>query len=85
MVRTRLALLALLCLVVAPAVSPSAGAGTDDLTARLTKSLRSPYVALDRTGAIALDAATGEVLYAHNATLPLVPPRTRSSPSRGRP
>ena len=41
MVRTRLALLVVLCLVVAPAVSPSAGAGTEDLTARLTKSLRS--------------------------------------------
>ena len=80
MVRTRLAILALLCLVVAPAASPSAGAGTEDLTARLTKSLRSPYVALDRTGAIALDAATGEVLYAHNATLPLVPASNEKLP-----
>jgi len=72
MVRTRLALLAVLCLVGAPGVSPSAGAATDDLTTRLTKSLRSPYLALDRTGAVALDAATGEVLYEHNAALPLV-------------
>lgn len=80
MVRTRLALLVVLCLVVAPAVSPSAGAGTEDLTARLTKSLRSPYVALDRTGAIALDAATGEMLYGHNETLPLVPASNEKLP-----
>ena len=80
MVRTRLALLVVLCLVVAPAVSPSAGAGTADLTARLTKSLRSPYLALDRTGAIAVDAATGEVLFAHNETLPLVPASNEKLP-----
>ena len=80
MVRTRLALLVVLCLVVAPAVSPSAGATTEDLTARLTKSLHSPYVALDRTGAIALDAATGEVLYGHNETLPLVPASNEKLP-----
>jgi D-alanyl-D-alanine carboxypeptidase/D-alanyl-D-alanine-endopeptidase (penicillin-binding protein 4) len=80
MVRTRLALLALLCLVVAQAVSPSAGAKTEDLTTRLTKSLRSPYLALDRTGAIALDAATGEILYEHNATLPLVPASNEKLP-----
>ena len=80
MVRTRLALLALLCLVVAPAVSPSAGAGSEDLAARLTKSLRSPYLALDRTGAIAVDTVTGEVLYEHNATLPLVPASNEKLP-----
>jgi D-alanyl-D-alanine carboxypeptidase/D-alanyl-D-alanine-endopeptidase (penicillin-binding protein 4) len=80
MVRTRLALLAVLCLVGAPGVSPSAGAATDDLTTRLTKSLRSPYLALDRTGAVALDAATGEVLYEHNAALPLVPASNEKLP-----
>ncbi len=80
MVRTRLALLALLCLVVAPAVSPSAGARSEDLAARLTKSLRSPYLALDRTGAIAVDTVTGEVLYEHNATLPLVPASNEKLP-----
>jgi serine-type D-Ala-D-Ala carboxypeptidase/endopeptidase (penicillin-binding protein 4) len=80
MVRIRLALLALLCLLVAPAASPSAGAGTEDLAARLTKSLRSPHVALDRTGAIAVDATTGDVLYAHNASLPLVPASNEKLP-----
>ena len=80
MVRTRLALLVVLCLVVAPAVSPSAGARTRTSQPALTKSLRSPYVALDRTGAIALDAATGEVLYGHNETLPLVPASNEKLP-----
>ena len=80
MVRIPLALVVLLCVLVAPATSYSADAGTRDLTARLTKSLRSPYVALDRTGAIAMDAVTGEVLYAHNATLPLVPASNEKLP-----
>ena len=80
MVRLRLALVALLSLLVAPATSHSADTGTGDLTARLTKSLRSPYLALDRTGAIAMDALTGEVLYAHNASLPLVPASNEKLP-----
>ena len=80
MVRTRLALVALLCLAAAPVASSPAGARTEDLTARLTKSLSSPYVALDRTGAIAIDAATGEVLFEHNATLPLVPASNEKLP-----
>jgi D-alanyl-D-alanine carboxypeptidase/D-alanyl-D-alanine-endopeptidase (penicillin-binding protein 4) len=81
MLRIRLGLVALLlCVLVAPATSHSAEAGSGDLTARLTKSLRSPYLALDRTGAIALDALTGDVLYAHNATLPLVPASNEKLP-----
>jgi D-alanyl-D-alanine carboxypeptidase/D-alanyl-D-alanine-endopeptidase (penicillin-binding protein 4) len=80
MVRIRLALVALLCVLVAPATSYSADSGTRDLTARLTKSLRSPYLALDRTGAIAMDALTGEVLFAHNATLPLIPASNEKLP-----
>ena len=80
MVRLRLVLVALLCLLVTPATSHSADTGTGDLTARLTKSLRSPYLALDRTGAIAMDALTGEVLYAHNASLPLVPASNEKLP-----
>ncbi|HEY1318258.1 MAG TPA: D-alanyl-D-alanine carboxypeptidase [Gaiella sp.] len=80
MLHIRLALVGLLCLLVAPATSHSADAGTRDLTARLTKSLRSPYLALDRTGAIAMDALTGDVLYAHNSTLPLVPASNEKLP-----
>jgi len=80
MVRTRLALVGLLCVLLAPAASHSADAASGDLTARLSKSLRSPYLALDRTGAIAMDAATGEVLFSHNATLPLVPASNEKLP-----
>ena len=80
MVRTRLALVGLLCVLLPPAASHSADAASGDLTARLSKSLRSPYLALDRTGAIAMDAATGEVLFSHNATLPLVPASNEKLP-----
>ena len=80
MVRIRLALLVLLCLLVAPAASPSARAGTEDLAARLTRTLRSPHLALDRTGAIAVDATTGDVVYEHNASLPLVPASNEKLP-----
>ena len=80
MVRFRLALVLLLGALVAGATSLTAGAGSQDLTVRLTKSLRSPALALDRTGAIAVDALTGEVLYAHNADLPLVPASNEKLP-----
>ena len=80
MPRFPLALAAFLCLLVAPATSTSADAGTADLSARLTKSLHSPHVSLGRTGAIAVDAATGEVLFAHNATRPLVPASNEKLP-----
>ena len=80
MVRSRLALALLFGALVAAAMALTAGAGTRDLTARLTKSLRSPAVALDRTGAIAMDALTGDVLFAHNATMPLVPASNEKLP-----
>ena len=80
MVRFRLALALLFGALVAGAMALAAGAGTQDLTARLTKSLRSPAVALERTGAIAVDALTGDVLYAHNATMPLVPASNEKLP-----
>jgi D-alanyl-D-alanine carboxypeptidase/D-alanyl-D-alanine-endopeptidase (penicillin-binding protein 4) len=80
MVRTRLALVALVCAIVAPAASPAAGPASGDLAGRLTKSLRSPYLSLGQTAAIAVDAATGEVLYAHNATRPVVPASNEKLP-----
>jgi serine-type D-Ala-D-Ala carboxypeptidase/endopeptidase (penicillin-binding protein 4) len=80
MVRSRLAVVALVCLLLGPAASPSADARTGDLTTRLTQSLRSPYVPLDRTAAIAVDALTGDVLYAHNATQPVVPASNEKLP-----
>ncbi len=79
-VRIRLALVALACVLVAPASSPAAGTTRSDLTTRLTTSLRSPYVALSQTAAIAVDASTGAVLYAHNATWPAVPASNEKLP-----
>lgn len=80
MVRTRLALVVLFCALVAPAASLAAHATTGDLATRLTKTLRSPDVSLDQTAAIAVDAWTGDVLYAHNASRPVVPASNEKLP-----
>ena len=80
MVRIRLALVVLLCVLLAPAASRAAGAERGDLATRLTKTLRSPYLSLGQTAAIAVDAWTGEVLYAHNATRPVVPASNEKLP-----
>src|SRR5262245_20141040 len=53
--------------------APQRSAG---LEARLTRALASPYVDPGRTGAIAVDLRTGQVVYQHNATRPLVPAST---------
>ncbi len=80
-VRTRLALVALACALAAPAAAaPGTPAAGGDLTARLTKTLRSPHVSLRQTAAIAVDAWTGEVLFAHNETLPVVPASNEKLP-----
>ncbi len=75
--RLRLALCS--AAIAATAVSsPLAASG--DLSARLTKSLRSPYLSLARTSAIAVDAGTGTVLFAHNDTLPVHPASNEKLP-----
>src|SRR4051794_34421553 len=43
------------------------------LAPQLDHALRVPHVSLASTGAVAVDLATGETLYAHNVTLPLLP------------
>jgi len=76
-VRLRLALCSVA--IAATAVSsPLAASG--DLSSRLTKSLRSPYLSLARTSAIAVDAGSGTVLFAHNATLPVHPASNEKLP-----
>ncbi len=75
--RLRLAL----CSVAVAATAVSAPlAAQGDLTARLTKSLRSPSLSLARTSAIAVDVRTGTVLYAHNASLPVHPASNEKLP-----
>jgi serine-type D-Ala-D-Ala carboxypeptidase/endopeptidase (penicillin-binding protein 4) len=76
-VRLRLAV----CSVLAAATAVSAPlAASGDLSAQLTKSLRAPSLSLGHTSAIAVDAATGTVLYAHNAVLPVHPASNEKLP-----
>lgn len=72
--------LALCCVAVAATVVSSPLAAPGDLAARLTKSLRSPSLSPARTSAIAVDASTGTVLFAHNATLPVHPASNEKLP-----
>ena len=72
--RRRLAFAAVLgALLSTVLATPSGTASGHDLRARLTQTLRSPHLSLQRTAAIALDVRTGAVIYAHNATRPVVP------------
>jgi D-alanyl-D-alanine carboxypeptidase/D-alanyl-D-alanine-endopeptidase (penicillin-binding protein 4) len=61
-------------------VASSALAAPEDLSSRLTRSLRSPHVSLARTSALAVDLRTGAVLYAHNETRPVVPASNEKLP-----
>ena len=40
------------------------------LEPKLTKALTAPSLSLGRTAALAVDVATGTIIYAHNASLP---------------
>lgn len=80
MVRIRIAFVLLCCVLVAPGGTAASSSRGGDLTARLTASLRSPYVSLGRTAAIAIDAKTGDILYAHNATRPVIPASNEKLP-----
>jgi D-alanyl-D-alanine carboxypeptidase/D-alanyl-D-alanine-endopeptidase (penicillin-binding protein 4) len=50
------------------------------LSTRLTRALASKDVPLSRTGAIAVDLASGEVVYAHLSTTPFVPASNEKLP-----
>jgi len=58
---------------VALASAASGGAGVSSLTSQLERALHSPYVSYGASGAVAVDLATGRVVYAHNATESLRP------------
>jgi len=66
-VRVRVVLAALAVALAAPV------AASATLQSSLDKALRVPYVSLGSTGAVALDLATGETIYAKNGSLPLIP------------
>ncbi len=79
-VRLRHVLIAMCALAIAAATASSPLAASGDLTSRLAKALRSPHVSLERTSAIAIDARTGTIVYAHNETLPVVPASNEKLP-----
>jgi serine-type D-Ala-D-Ala carboxypeptidase/endopeptidase (penicillin-binding protein 4) len=61
------ALLAALCLAAPGGASPTS------LGSRLAGALHAPYVPFSASAAVVLDLETGQIVYAHNATLPLLP------------
>ena len=71
MLRRPLATAALLAVFVSAA--PVANAAPTPLARKLSKALTVPHVAKSRTGALAVDLATGRPVYAHNLGLPLIP------------
>jgi serine-type D-Ala-D-Ala carboxypeptidase/endopeptidase (penicillin-binding protein 4) len=64
-------------LLVFALVSPVAAAGgSSGLREELTASLKSPGAPLGHAAAIAVDLRSGTLLYAHNASTPLIPAST---------
>ena len=82
--RRRLVLL--VAAVVAAGLLSAATAASNRRRSRpkLTSALAGPSLSLARTSAVAVDLATGTVLFAHNPALPSRRRQTRSFPSRGR-
>jgi D-alanyl-D-alanine carboxypeptidase/D-alanyl-D-alanine-endopeptidase (penicillin-binding protein 4) len=72
--------LALVLLVVAFASPAAAGAQQAPLQARLAKALRVPHIAPNRSAAVAMDLATGAVLFTQNPALPLAPASNEKLP-----
>jgi D-alanyl-D-alanine carboxypeptidase/D-alanyl-D-alanine-endopeptidase (penicillin-binding protein 4) len=59
--------------VTAVLLAPAPAAGQTPLARQLSRALTVPHVAKSRTGAVAIDLATGRAVYAHNVGLPLIP------------
>jgi D-alanyl-D-alanine carboxypeptidase/D-alanyl-D-alanine-endopeptidase (penicillin-binding protein 4) len=76
---TRPHLAALLALA-ALATPVAAGAQQAPLQARLAKALRVPHVAPDHSAAVAMDLASGAVLFTQNPALPLAPASNEKLP-----
>ncbi len=68
------------CCVVAASSVPVHAAQPAGVAPKLTKALRSPYLSLDRTAALAVSLQTGQVLYAHNESLPVRPASNEKVP-----
>lgn len=74
--------LVLLCLAAAlgAAGAATAGGAPAPLQERLAKALRVPHVSPARSGAVAIDLATGAVVYTQNASRPLAPASNEKLP-----
>jgi D-alanyl-D-alanine carboxypeptidase/D-alanyl-D-alanine-endopeptidase (penicillin-binding protein 4) len=66
-VRRRAAAAAVLCALAVPVAAAAS------LQSSLERALRVPYVSLAATGAVAIDLATGQTVYAKNGAMPLIP------------
>jgi serine-type D-Ala-D-Ala carboxypeptidase/endopeptidase (penicillin-binding protein 4) len=73
MLRLRRLVTALVSVALLAPAAASAGSRTPPLERSLARALAVPHVARSRTGAVAVDLATGRRLYAHNLSLPLIP------------
>jgi serine-type D-Ala-D-Ala carboxypeptidase/endopeptidase (penicillin-binding protein 4) len=75
--RRRLAPLLVLAMLATPV---AAGAQQTPLQARLAKALRVPHIAPASSAAVAMDLATGSVLFTQNQALPLAPASNEKLP-----
>ena len=81
MSRRFLASLFALIALAAPAATPAAGPTQDSqLQRRLARALHVPHVAPARSGAVALDLASGAVLFEQNPGRPLAPASNEKLP-----
>jgi serine-type D-Ala-D-Ala carboxypeptidase/endopeptidase (penicillin-binding protein 4) len=78
--RRRLAALLTVFLVAAPAAAAAAPAPLTALQHRLARALRVPHVSPARSAAIAVDLASGSVLYTQNGSRPLEPASNEKLP-----
>jgi D-alanyl-D-alanine carboxypeptidase/D-alanyl-D-alanine-endopeptidase (penicillin-binding protein 4) len=70
-------------LALAVALTPAAAtarAADQELSARLARALAVPHIDHSRSGAVAVDLATGEVVFARNASRSLAPASTEKLP-----
>jgi D-alanyl-D-alanine carboxypeptidase/D-alanyl-D-alanine-endopeptidase (penicillin-binding protein 4) len=78
--RRLLATLVALIAFAAPAASPAGRTQDSQLQRRLARALHVPHVAPARSAAVALDLATGAVLFEQNSSRPLAPASNEKLP-----
>jgi D-alanyl-D-alanine carboxypeptidase/D-alanyl-D-alanine-endopeptidase (penicillin-binding protein 4) len=79
-VQRRLLLSAVVALVCAAAAPAAPAAGPAPASKKLTTALSGPTLSLRSTAALAVDLATGAVVYAHNPALPVAPASNEKIP-----